>query len=191
MGKQGKKPGTKKIIEQKKEKKPRWRSLLGVSLLVVGVSILAWVGVSEFGAADQKKADKLVESTEDEPIKITTETTTDIPDTSKPTPLGVLPDFVGESNDDVKKAYKFASDAKSHVALKASACYCGCQGGSTHTSLFDCYVSSLLPDDQVIYSKHAKSCGLCIAEGLSVEEWLAEGKSIEEISKMIDEKYKK
>ena len=191
MGKQGKKPGTKTSIEQKKEKKPRWRSLLGVSLLVAGVSVLAWVGVSEFGAADQKKADKLVESTEDESIKITTETHTDVPDTQKATDLGVFPESIANSNDDAKKAYRFASDVKNHSALKASACYCGCERGLGHTGLLDCYIEKLLPGDQVIYSKHAKSCGLCIAEGLSVEEGLAEGKSIEEISKMIDEKYKK
>ena len=189
MGKQGKKPVTKKNTEQKKEEKPLWRSLVGISVLVLGISILAGVGVSEFRAADQKKADKLVESTEDESIKITTETITDIPDTQKATDLGTFPESIANSNDDAKKAYRFASDVENHSALKASSCYCGCQRGLGHTGLLDCYIEKLLPGDQVIYAEHGKGCRLCVVEALSVEAWSDAGKSDEEISKLVDAKF--
>ncbi len=189
MGKQGKEPVTKKNTEQKKEEKPRWRNLIGISLLVVGVSVLAWVGISELGASDQKKADELVKSTEVKPTKNSTETDRDFLGTLKPTDLGTFPESIANSNDDAKKAYRFASDVENHSALKASSCYCGCQRGLGHTSLLDCYIEKLLPGDQVIYAEHGNGCRLCVVEALSVEVWSDAGKSDEEIRKLVDEKF--
>lgn len=52
-------------------------------------------------------------------------------------------------------------------------CYCGCE----HTSLYNCYEEGMLTN-----------CGVCMKEYETYLE-LKETKSVEEISKLIDEKY--
>lgn len=91
------------------------------------------------------------------------------------------------SNDKVKEAYIFAIN--NPVLLDGINCHCGCmtlgEDSRIHKDgLEDCYFQE---NGQL--EEHAAGCSVCINEALQVKSLLADGKTKEEIKKIIDETY--
>ncbi len=88
-----------------------------------------------------------------------------------------------------KEAYVFAR-ANLEVIKKIN-CYCGCQSSTYgHKSLADCFVKKINDKSVIEYSDHGRNCQKCILEALDTKKWLAEDHTYEQISKLIDTKYK-
>ncbi len=89
-------------------------------------------------------------------------------------------------NSKIKEAYLFA--AENPDGLDMVNCYCGCMlhahDGRIHKrGLLDCFMKN------GGFERHASECDMCINDALAVKKWIAEGKSKEEIQRMIDAKY--
>src|SRR4051812_7522104 len=75
---------------------------------------------------------------------------------------------------DTARAYELA--AKYSSTLPQIKCHCGCMKNLKHSSLHSCFEG-----------KHGDVCQMCRAEVFKVAELKDQGKSDEEISKLIDE----
>lgn len=105
----------------------------------------------------------------------------------------VLPDFLDNHTALTKNLYTAVhdhADVMSHIN-----CYCGCMEGTAvetpHDSLLRCYYAELPGDDgSVTWTDHSTSCGICKKEMEEVIALSKQGKTTEEISDAVDEKYK-
>ena len=69
--------------------------------------------------------------------------------------------------------------------LKALPCYCGCvRSTPPHKHLYDCFIN-----DDGTYDDHASSCDVCVRETKDAVQWQKEGKSLNQIRDLIDQKY--
>jgi hypothetical protein len=68
--------------------------------------------------------------------------------------------------------------------LEQIPCYCGCGDHSGHRFLRDCFIH-----DDWTYDEHARYCDVCIGEALKVQNYLAQGKTLEEARALIDKEY--
>lgn len=104
-------------------------------------------------------------------------------------PRGVFPENIERSEERVRDAYVFASDPNNRLTMRSMKCYCGCDAGLDHKSIFYCYVEKLLPESKVVYSDHALNCLICQSEVWDAQKWQTEGNGPEEISRLIDLNY--
>jgi len=84
----------------------------------------------------------------------------------------------------------YAAVAEYGHIMRELDCYCGCMEleSDPHDSLFRCYVAEM-GEDGVTWTDHAVFCGLCLDQAASVEQWGREGKTPEEIKRLMVEKY--
>jgi len=110
-------------------------------------------------------------------------------DSAEPRPLGTFPDWVERAPMGVRDAYTFVADPDSHELIQSLKCYCGCDAGLEHRSLFDCFIKELRPGNQAIYSDHGIGCLTCVSEVWDAANWKAAGKTPAEIKDLIDSNY--
>lgn len=89
-------------------------------------------------------------------------------------------------NKDAKEAYLFATE--NPEALDGVKCHCGCMEvsheGRLHSrGLLDCFRNGEK------YDSHGAGCNMCVYDSLEVKKLASEGKSKEDIKRIIDEKY--
>lgn len=90
-------------------------------------------------------------------------------------------------NDQIKDAYLYAKNNPD--ALNGVNCHCGCMkivhDGRTHSrGLLDCFIK---PNGE--FDSHGASCEMCYIDTLQVKQLFSQGKTKEEIKKIIDLKY--
>ncbi len=107
-----------------------------------------------------------------------------------------LPDYAF-INGEIKEAYTFAQT--NYQDLLGVPCHCGCmtpEGAAAHGSrvhelgLADCFMQGDVNEGGK-WDPHASSCGLCYNDALMAKELYSEGKTKEEISLALKEKYSK
>lgn len=77
-----------------------------------------------------------------------------------------------------KTAYTYQIANEIPDVLDSLYCYCDCQKHSGHKSLLSCYTD-----------KHAAFCDVCQNEAIMAYELYKQGKDIQTIKKMVDEKF--
>ncbi len=103
--------------------------------------------------------------------------------TSTKTPANQIkfPSFV-YTNPLTLKAYTYATEHPD--LLEQIPCYCGCGGHSGHRFLRDCFVH-----DDWTYDEHASFCDVCVGEAIKVQDYLTQGKTLQEARALIDQEY--
>jgi len=110
----------------------------------------------------------------------------DIRETTKS--LEHLPSFLSKYEEEMAVLYQQA--AKHQELLENIPCYCGCGDSAGHMNNYDCFVYENKKDGSVTWDDHATKCGVCLEIAAEAINEYNNGKSIKEIRKMIDEKYK-
>lgn len=99
-----------------------------------------------------------------------------------------MPTFLVNFTDRTKHLYSIVDDYE--TIMKTVKCYCGCMEyeDDPHASLYRCYVASKA-EDGVTWTDHSALCGICTDELADIEKWSKEGKSDDEIRRLIEEHY--
>ncbi len=100
----------------------------------------------------------------------------------------VLPSFLETQSDDMRLVYQAA--AKAHDVLKWMPCYCGCGENAGHLNNFNCFVSEIKENGEVVWDDHGTRCAACLETAITSIKMVQEGKSLLEIRQVIDETYK-
>lgn len=98
---------------------------------------------------------------------------------------GKLPAYA-QRTERIEEAYRYA--VENEEFLSKIPCYCNC-GKMGHRSVEDCFISSFKADGKVVFDDHGANCGICyniVHESMELKE---QGKSTQEILKVIDNKY--
>ncbi|MCQ6563005.1 PCYCGC domain-containing protein [Paenibacillus mendelii] len=85
----------------------------------------------------------------------------------------------------------YAEAANLGDILKQINCYCGCmdEEDKMHDSLYRCYIAEE-KDGKVTWTDHSAGCGICLEEVQDIVKLHKEGKSVDQIRKAIDDKFK-
>lgn len=148
-------------------------ALLGACLLSFGIIM---------GACSDDKAS---ETKHDHSMTYTTNSG-DIRETTKS--IDHLPTFLSNFEEDMAVLYQQA--AKHKDLLEHIPCYCGCGEVAGHKNNYDCFVHETKKDGSIVWDDHGTKCGVCLEIAKEAIVEYDQGKSIKEIRKMIDEKYK-
>lgn len=100
----------------------------------------------------------------------------------------VLPQFLKNQSKDMKLVY--LSVAKNRELLEKIPCYCGCGMEANHKNSYDCFIFKNKRNGAVVWDDHGTKCGLCIEIAAKAMLDYNRDKSIKDIRKDIDEKYK-
>ena len=103
-------------------------------------------------------------------------------------PLGKMPAEVQSAPVVVQEAYQFASINPD--VMQDIPCYCGC-GDIGHTSNYDCYVSDVDAQGNIIFDNHALGCSICVDITKDVMRMLQEEKTPAEARAFVDTTYSK
>jgi hypothetical protein len=99
-----------------------------------------------------------------------------------------LPKFLMQKNSKIVDSYKAA--VENLDVLQYIPCYCGCGDHAGHKNNAECFVKDIRPDGVVVWDDHGTRCDTCMNIALKSAEMKKQGKSVQEIRKFIDEKYK-
>ena len=102
-------------------------------------------------------------------------------------PASQLPAELRSAPDSVQEAYRFA--IANQELLSQIPCFCGCVAGG-HKSNLGCYLKEDgQPGGIVQYDNHALGCGICVDITRDVMQMTQEGKSVDEMRTVINERY--
>lgn len=102
--------------------------------------------------------------------------------------VNTLPSFVKSLDPQIGEIYQLA--AHNHQLLQWIPCYCGCGESAGHRSNLDCFVKEVQKNGQITWDSHGTQCGTCLEIAAESANLQKQGKSVKEIRKYIDEKYK-
>jgi len=95
----------------------------------------------------------------------------------------------------IREGYEFAK--LNMEKLEGLPCNCGCMedaaahGGRLHSrGLLDCFMQGDINNNGK-WDSHASDCGLCVEDAILAKQMYEEGKSKEEIAKLLKDKYSK
>jgi hypothetical protein len=98
-----------------------------------------------------------------------------------------LDEFLKQYNatGDIALAYKIAYENPQNV-LSQVKCYCGCIKNNGHKNNLDCFMN-----EDGSFDFMGLNCGLCVKTAITSKQMLDEGKSVQEISDHVDERWGK
>lgn len=99
-----------------------------------------------------------------------------------------LPEFLKEKPEDMKIIYQAV--ALNAELLEKMPCYCGCGESVGHKDNYDCFIHDNKEDGRIVWDDHGTKCIVCLEIAAQSISDYQDGKSIKEIRKEIDEKYK-
>jgi Protein of unknown function with PCYCGC motif len=102
--------------------------------------------------------------------------------------IEVMPAFLEKQPEQIAAIYRAAPKHKE--LLESMPCYCGCGDSAGHKNNYDCFVAENKEDGKIVWDDHGTKCGTCLEIAAVSMSESSEGKSMLEIRKMIDEKYK-
>ena len=85
----------------------------------------------------------------------------------------------------LREAYQFAIDRPD--VLMYLPCYCGCGLEAGHRSNLDCFVKGVSEQEGMIFDDHGSGCQTCVDIALDAKGLVAQGKSLPEVRKAIDQ----
>jgi hypothetical protein len=97
-----------------------------------------------------------------------------------------LPNYFDTAPPEIKEAYEFAISRPD--VLEHMACYCGCKRIG-HKSNKSCFINRVNEDGSIVLDEHGTMCHICLDVALTTKYLMAQGKSLREIRKFLDEKY--
>ena len=107
--------------------------------------------------------------------------------TMKLAPESQLPAEMKDQPARVKEAYRFA--IANPDLLKQIPCFCGCVA-EQHESNYNCYVAKDGGPGSVLdFDNHATGCGICVDITQDVMTMQQEGKSVDEMRQVINQRY--
>jgi len=105
----------------------------------------------------------------------------------KMAPESQLPTQIKSAPANVKEAYRFA--VANPELMKEIPCFCGCVAGG-HKSNYACYVNEDGSAAGILqYDDHALGCGICVDITLDVMKMTREGKTLEQMQAVINQRY--
>lgn len=99
-----------------------------------------------------------------------------------------LPEFLEGKPEDMKVVYQAV--ALNRELLEKIPCYCGCGESVGHKDNYDCFIHDNKEDGRIVWDDHGTKCLVCLEIAAQSINDYKNGKSIKEIRKEIDEKYK-
>jgi len=99
-----------------------------------------------------------------------------------------LPTFLQDQSDNIKTIYQ--ASAVSQELLEKIPCYCGCGESVGHKSNYDCFIRENKKNGGVVWDSHGVNCDVCLETAAQSITDYQSGKSIKDIRKEIDQKYK-
>ncbi|MGW8788147.1 PCYCGC motif-containing (lipo)protein [Heyndrickxia sporothermodurans] len=99
----------------------------------------------------------------------------------------VLPTFLNNTSETVQTIYQAA--ASHQELLEHMPCYCGC-GEMGHKDNYDCFIQENKKNGAIVWDEHGVNCDVCLEIAAQSIVDYNKGKSMKEIRKSIDEKYK-
>jgi hypothetical protein len=97
-----------------------------------------------------------------------------------------LPKYFDTAPPEIREAYQFALSRPD--ILEHMACYCGCKSVG-HKSNKSCFINRVNKDGSIVLDEHGTMCHICLDVALTTKHLMAEGKSLKEIRKILDERY--
>ena len=97
-----------------------------------------------------------------------------------------LPKYFDTTPPEIKEAYEFALSRPD--LLEHMACYCGCKSIG-HKSNKSCFINRVNEDGSIVLDEHGVMCHICLDVALTTKHLMAEGKSLREIRKILDQRY--
>ncbi len=97
-----------------------------------------------------------------------------------------LPVYFDTAPPEIREAYEFALSRPD--VLEHMACYCGCKSVG-HKSNKSCFINRVNEDGSIVLDEHGTMCHICLDVALTTKHLMAEGKSLREIRKILDERY--
>jgi nitroreductase len=101
---------------------------------------------------------------------------------------GVWPIKYENAPQPVRDAYAYAVDHRAQ--LRYIPCFCGCGEEFGHRNNWDCFVKEQPAPNTFILEPHGFGCGTCVYVALDAKAMLADGRSLLEVRKAIDAKWK-
>lgn len=97
------------------------------------------------------------------------------------------PEWLGQAPDSIRVLYRWA--VANRDSLQYIPCYCGCgdRQHGYHKSNADCY--GQVREGRFVYDPHATGCGVCLNITAQTIRMQAEGRSLAEIRRAVDEQY--
>ncbi|RWR04529.1 PCYCGC motif-containing (lipo)protein [Siminovitchia fortis] len=99
-----------------------------------------------------------------------------------------LPPFLEGKPEDMQTVYQAAALNKD--LLEKIPCYCGCGESVGHKDNYDCFIHDNKEDGRIVWDDHGTKCIVCLEIAAQSISDYRNGKSVKEIRKEIDEKYK-
>lgn len=159
-----------------------WGIIVSLSALVLVTAVVAVIVLAKLKPPGDEKAGNPASSG----IALAVEPST--PDTAwdpawSPLPKGMSPRPIEQ----VRAAYAFA--ARREDVLQYMPCYCGCEKQG-HKSDHDCFVKGRTAAGLPQWDSMGITCDICLSVAHETIQMLAQGKSLSEIRKAHDAKYK-
>lgn len=178
--------------EPAKKTNPLRRTGLGAGiitlcLLAAILSLGPTFGAENKAGGELRQISTGIEKTD--PVMLDETDATATPEPESTLPLGVFPDNIEGAPLKVRDAYTFVADTDNHELIQSLTCYCGCDRGLRHQSLFSCYIEELFPGGRAVYANHAFGCLTCLSEVWTAADLKAAGKDAPEIKELIDAEY--
>ncbi|GIN87234.1 hypothetical protein J6TS2_36200 [Heyndrickxia sporothermodurans] len=99
----------------------------------------------------------------------------------------ILPKFLTGTSETVQTIYQAA--AEHQELLEHMPCYCGC-GEMGHQNNYDCFIQENKKNGAIVWDEHGVNCDVCLEIAAQSVVDYKNGKSMKEIRKEIDDKYK-
>ena len=101
-------------------------------------------------------------------------------------PLDQMPMDVQSAPVAVQEAYQF--NVANPDIMQDIPCYCGC-GDIGHTSNYDCYVSDVDANGEIIFDNHALGCSICVDISQDTMRLLRDGQTVAQVRDYVDRTY--
>jgi len=102
--------------------------------------------------------------------------------------MDTLPHFLDNHHENMQILYRAV--AQHQELLEHIPCYCGCGDSVGHEHNYHCFINENNADGSIVWDDHATRCQVCLDIAAEAIVEYNEGKSINEIRDMIDDKYK-
>lgn len=99
----------------------------------------------------------------------------------------ILPPFFHHHDEQMKVIYRAVLEQQQ--LLKHVPCYCGCGDSVKHAHNYHCFIHENKDDGSIVWDDYATRCQICldiVAESIVENN---DGKTIDEVRTMIEEKY--
>ncbi|MBU5211912.1 PCYCGC domain-containing protein [Heyndrickxia oleronia] len=143
-------------------------------VLIIPLIVVMFIISACSNSADESKEPKEKEVSHTMPVEETAS-------------AAILPSFIDNSSETIQTIYQAA--ASHQELLEHMPCYCGC-GEMGHENNYDCFIQENKRNGAIVWDEHGVNCDVCLEIAAESMVEYQKGKSMLDIRKEIDEKYK-